>query len=83
MVRGLSFSKQAIIDYNTLKDNIATNQGVFIIIDKDNKEILRVINSIKDVEKEVDNIKGHYKFGQIHFDMVGFKEIRDKLSFIA
>ena len=31
MMHGLEFSKQAIIDFNTLKDKIATNQAVFVV----------------------------------------------------
>ena len=79
MMHGLEFSKQAIIDFNTLKDKIATNQAVFIIIDKDNYSVLRIINSLEEVEKEINNLQGHYRFGQLYFDIVGFKEIRDKL----
>lgn len=81
-MQGLEFSKQAIIDFNTLKDKIATNQGVFIIIDKDNRSVLRIMNTIEEVEKEIDNIKGHYKYGQLHFDIIRFKEIRDKLPYL-
>jgi len=79
MMHGLEFSKQAIIDFNTLNDKIATNQAVFIIIDKDNYSVLRIINSLEEVEKEINNLQGHYRFGQLYFDIVGFKEIRDKL----
>lgn len=82
MMHGLEFSKQAIIDFNTLKDKIATNQAVFIIIDKDNYSVLRIINSLEEVEKEIDNLQGHYRFGQLHFDIVGIKEIRDKLPYL-
>ena len=82
MMHGLEFSKQAIIDYNALKDKIATNQAVFIIIDKDNYSVLRIINSLEEVEKEIDNLQGHYRFGQLHFDIVGIKEIRDKLPYL-
>lgn len=79
---GLEFSKQAIIDYNALKKKIATNQVVFIIIDKDNYSVLRIINSLEEVEKEINNLQGHYRFGQLCFDLVGFKEIRDKLPYL-
>lgn len=82
MMHGLEFSKQAIIDFNTLKDKIATNQAVFIIIDKDNYSVLRIINSLEEVEKEINNLQGHYRFGQLHFDICGFKEIRDKLPYL-
>lgn len=82
MMHGLEFSKQAIIDFNTLKNKIATNQAVFIIIDKDNYSVLRIINSLEEVEKEINNLQGHYRFGQLHFDIVGFKEIRDKLPYL-
>lgn len=34
MMHGLEFSKQAIIDFNALKNKIATNQAVFIIIER-------------------------------------------------
>lgn len=82
MMYGLEFSKQAIIDYNNLKDKVASNQAVFIIIDKDNYSVLRIINSLEEVEKEIDNLQGHYRFGQLHFDIVGIKEIRDKLPYL-
>lgn len=82
MMHGLEFSKQAIIDYNNLKDKVASNQAVFIIIDKDNYSVLRIINSLEEVEKEIDNLQGHYRFGQLHFDIVGIKEIRDKLPYL-
>ena len=83
MMHGLGFSKQVIIDFNTLKDKIATNQAVFIIIDKDNYSVLRIINSLEEVEKEINNLKGHYKkFGNLIYDMIEFNEIRDKLSFL-
>lgn len=82
MMHGLEFSKQAIIDFNNLKDKIATNQAVFIIIDKDNYSVLRIINTLEEVEKEINNLQGHYRFGQLHFDIVGFKEIRDKLPYL-
>lgn len=80
-MRGLSFSKQAIIDYNTLKNNVATNQAVFILINKDDKEVMRIMNTSAEVEKEIKNIQGHFKYGQLAFDIIGFKEISDKLTF--
>lgn len=82
MMHGLEFSKQAIIDYNTLKKNMATNQIVFIIIDKDNYSVLRIINSLEEVEKEMNNLQGHYRFGALHFDACGFEEIIDKLPYL-
>lgn len=82
MMHGLEFSKQAIIDFNALKEKIKCNQAVFIIIDKDNYSVLRIINSLEEVEKEINNLQGHYRFGQLHFDIVGFKEIRDKLPYL-
>lgn len=82
MMHGLEFSKQAIIDFNNLKDKVASNQAVFIIIDKNNYSVLRIINSLEEVEKEIDNLQGHYRFGQLHFDIVGIKEIRDKLPYL-
>lgn len=82
MMHGLEFSKQAIIDYNTLKKNIATNQTVFIIIDKDNYSVLRIINSLEEVEKEMNNLQSHYRFGALHFDVCGFEEIIDKLPYL-
>ena len=57
MTRGLEFSKQAIQDYSILKQNISTNQGIFLIIDKEERCVLRILNSIKDVEKEINNLK--------------------------
>ena len=82
MMHGLEFSKQAIIDYNTLKKNIATNQAVFIIIDKDNYSVLRIFNSLEEVEKEMNNLQGHYRFGDLHFDVCYFEEIIDKLQYL-
>jgi len=79
MMHGLELSKQAMIDFNNLKDKVASNQGVFIIIDKDNYSVLRVMNTLDEVEKEIDNLQGHYRFGQLHFDIVGLKEISDNL----
>lgn len=78
----LEFSKQAVLDYTALKKKIATNQAVFIIIDKDNYSVLRVMNTLDEVEKEIDNLQGHYRFGQLHFDIVGFKDIRNKLQYL-
>lgn len=83
MARGLEFSKQAMQDYSILKQNISTNQGIFLVIDKEERCVLRILNSIKDVEKEINNLKGHYKkFENLIYDMIGFNEIRDKLSFL-
>lgn len=76
---GLEFSKQAIIDYNALKKKIATNQAVFIIVDKNNYSVLRIMNTLDEAEKEIDNLQGHYRFGQLCFDLVGFKEITNRL----
>ena len=40
------------------------------------------MNTIEEVEKEVDNLQGHYPHGAIYFDIVGFKELRDKLPYL-
>ena len=82
MMHGLEFSKQAIIDFNNLKDKIKCNQAVFVVIEKENRCILRIMNTIEEVEKEVDNLQGHYPHGAIYFDICGFKEIRDKLPYL-
>ena len=76
----LSFSKQAIIDYSTLKNHIATNQGVFILVNKEEREVMRIMNTIESVEKEIDNIQGH-KIGTFYFDIVGMNEIKEKLPY--
>lgn len=81
-MQGLELSKQAIIDYNALKKNIVTNQAVFIIVDKDNYSVLRIMNTLDEVEKGIDNLQGHYRVGQLHFDIVGFKEITDKVPYL-
>lgn len=82
MMHGLEFSKQAIIDFNSLKEKIKCNQGVFVVIEKENRCILRIMNTIEEVEKEVNNLQGHYKHGAIYFDICGFKEIRDALPYL-
>lgn len=82
MIQGLEFSKQSIIDYTNLKDKIASNQAVFIVIEKENRCILRIMNTSEEAEKEIDNLQGHYPYGAIHFDVIGFKELRDKLQYL-
>jgi len=82
MMNGLEFSKQAVIDYNNLKEKIKCNQAVFIVIEKENRCILRIMNTIEEAEKEIDNLQGHYPYGDIHFDVIGFKDIRDKLQYL-
>lgn len=82
MMQGLEFSKQAIIDFNNLKEKIKCNQAVFVVIEKENRCILRIMNTIEEVEKEVDNLQGHYPYGAIYFDIIGFKELRDKLPYL-
>lgn len=76
----LSFSKQAIIDYSTLKNHIVTNQGVFILVNKEEREVMRIMNTIESVEKEIDNIQGH-KRGTFYFDIVVINEIEEKLPY--
>ncbi len=76
----LSFSKQAIIDYSTLKNHFTTNQGVFILVNKEEKEVMRIMNTIESVEREINNIQGH-KRGTLYFDIVEFKEITEKLPY--
>jgi len=82
MMQGLEFSKQAIIDYTALKKNIVTNQAVFVVIEKENRCILRIMNTSEEAEKEIDNLQGHYRLGDLHFDVIGFKDISDKLQYL-
>ena len=76
----LSFSKQAIIDYSTLKKIVSVNQNIFILVNKEERQCMRIMNTIESVEKEIDNIQGH-KRGTFYFDIVGFNEIEEKLPY--
>lgn len=76
----LSFSKQAIIDYSTLKKIVPANQNIFILVNKEERQCMRIMNTIESVEREIDNIQGH-KRGTFYFDIVGFSEIAEKLPY--
>lgn len=80
-MRDLSFSKQAIIDYSTLKNRIVTNQAVFLLVNKTDKEIVRLFNTIKELQDEYHRMKQHYSNGQLDMDVVGFKEVCEKIPF--
>lgn len=81
-MRGLALSKEAIIDYQHLKELKNNDDVIFLLIDKFNNIVLNVYGTVEEVEKSIANIKDHYRFGQVCFDMAKLSEIKSELPYL-
>lgn len=81
-MNGYSFSKNAILDYEKLKEHLNDKNEVFVIIDIVNQEIIRLFDDKQLTEKTIKELNNHYKYGKLHYEIFKFNCVRKDLAFL-